>query len=539
MIDHISIKDFAIIKDTEIDFEEGLNIITGETGSGKSIVIEAISLALGSRADTTFVRTGCEKAVVQLQGELDGNEIIVNRTVSASGKNLCKLNGQLVTLGQLVEAVKNLADIHGQYDNQSLMDPEHHIELVDQFDKENIGPLKEAYSSLYDDYMGKKAQLSKLLSLEASNKRKLDFYKFEIDEIDKADLSPDEDVLLEERVSLLQNSEKIFAGSEGSYESLAGEMGAISTLGRAMSLLSDIKDFSSELSEIFSQVEDCYYNLEETAGSLRNLTEGLTFTPEELDSSISRLNTIENLKKKYGNSIDEILTYRDNIAEELLQIENFDDEKARLENEVSVALEKVTEAGARLSAARKEAALSLETAVEKELHELNFSNAKLKIQFESESVPQSNGFDKVEILISTNIGESLKPLVKTASGGEISRIMLAIKNITGANDRIPTMIFDEIDAGISGKTAAVVGKKLKEISKEHQIICITHLPQIAAKADHAYKIYKESSDKETFTYVDRLSREEQIHELARLLGGEEISENAIRNAEELIASANE
>ena len=537
MINHISIRNFAIIENTEIDFEEGLNIITGETGSGKSIVIEAISLALGSRADSTFVRHGEKKAIVQLAGELDGEEIIITREVSAAGKNLCKLNGQLVTLGELTETCKRLADIHGQYDNQSLLNPENHIRLVDSYHAETIVPVREAFDDSFASYGEIRSKWKNLLALESDNQRKLDFYRYEKTEIDGADLKAGEDEALEERISILQNSEKIFGGIETAYSCLRdGSSSALTNLGNGLHALQDISAFSKEIAEMTEEFADIYYRLEDISTSLRDIRESITFSPDELDTVIARLDQIEKLKKKYGGSIEEILAYRDKITLELEQIENYDDVKASLEKDLHTALSDLQEKAAALTAVRKASAEELSAAIEAELHDLNFGNAELSIRFEKPASIGADGNDLVEIFISTNKGEPLKPLVKIASGGEVSRIMLAIKNITGTYDKIPTMIFDEIDAGISGITASIVGRKLREIAEDHQVICITHLPQIAACGDSNYRIHKESDDDSTFTNVDRLSEDEVVDEIARLLGGENITETTRLSAKELMAS---
>ncbi len=538
MIHHISINNFAIIENTEIDFEEGLNIITGETGSGKSIVIEAISLALGSRADSSFVRHGEKKAVIQLAGELDGDEIVITREVSAAGKNLCKLNGQLVTLGELSETCRRLADIHGQYDNQSLLNTENHIRLVDSFHSEEILPAKEDFFKSFDVYQTAKTKLNKLLALESENLKKADFYRYEKNEIDQADLKPSEDAELKERISILQNSEKIFASVETAYGCLRdGSTSALTNLGNGLHALQDISQYSKELAEMTEEFADMYYRLEDISSTLRDMRDSVTFSADELDSAIARLDLIEKLKKKYGTTIEEILSYRDSISEELEQIENYDDVKADLQQQVSTAYEVLQEKAALLTDVRKASAGELKTAIEKELHDLNFDSAVLSIDFQTPEIIGPDGNDIVEFLISTNKGEPLKPLVKIASGGEVSRIMLAIKNITGTYDQIPTMIFDEIDAGISGITASVVGRKLQQISKDHQIICITHLPQIAAAGDANYRIYKESDAQSTYTNVMRLTDDEVVDEIARLLGGENITKTTRMSARELMDAA--
>lgn len=537
MINHISINNFAIIENTEIDFENGLNIITGETGAGKSIVIEAISLALGSRADSSFVRHGEKKAVVQLAGELGGNEIVITREVSATGKNLCKLNGEIVTLGELSKVCNKVADIHGQYDNQSLLNPDSHIQLVDNYHYDNISPVKSKFKKVYDSYLQAKSKLNKLLSMESETNRKMDFYRFEKAEIENANLVLGEDETLSERVLMLQNSEKIFEGIEIAYNSInSGESSMFSTLGTALHSLQSITEYSKDISSLADDFQDIYFRMEDLSSALRNIREQTNFTPEELDQAISRLDLIDNLKKKYGKSISDILEYHAKITDELDQIENFDKVKEDLQNEVSNTYDELHKIANNLTKMRKQSGSQLEAAIESELHQLNFDSAKLSIKFAEPEVIGPDGNDIVEILMSTNKGEPLKPLVKVASGGEISRIMLAIKNITGTYDNIPTMIFDEIDSGISGITASIVGRKLREISSNHQIICITHLPQIAACGDENYKIYKESDDNSTYTHVEKLSDNEKIDEIARLLGGETITDTTRESAKELVSS---
>ena len=535
MIDHISINNFAIIENTEIDFEGGLSVITGETGAGKSIVIEAVSLALGSRADSSFVRHGADKAIIQLAATLDGEDVIITREISASGKNLCRLNGQLVTLGELASVAGRIADIHGQYDNQKLLDPEHHLELVDSFRTEVTGNARRDFDAAYAEYKAARTKLDSLLSSERENKRKLDFYSFEKTEIDNADLIPGEDEELTDRISMLQNSEKIFAAVETAYGLLDGEEGsALSAMGEVQRALQSVGGYSKELADLSSQFDDFYYGIQDVNNALLGVKDNITFTPGELDSAIARLDMIDSLKKKYGDTIEEILAYRDRISEELDQIENFDERKAQLEGDTRASLSVLRERSALLTAARCQVADQLSIAIETELVDLNFKDSTFRIQISPAAAIGPDGGDLCEIMITTNRGEPLKPLVKIASGGEISRIMLAIKNVTGSYDDIPTMIFDEIDAGISGVTASIVARKLKEISKSHQIICITHLPQIAAAGDANYRIYKDSDESSTYTHVDKLTPLEKTDEIARLLGGDTITETTRRNAEELI-----
>lgn len=536
MIQHLLIQNFAIIENTEIEFEDGLNIITGETGSGKSIVIEAVSLALGARADSSFVRSGKDKAVIQLAASLDGQDYVITREISATGKNLCRLNGQLVTLGEISALASRIADIHGQYDNQNLRDPRQHLALVDQYRDAEISPLRAEFDAAYAAYKESRGQLDTLLKSEKESRKQADFYRFELAEIQRVDPAPEEDEELTEQIAILQNSEKIFSAVESAYGPLdENEFNVLSLMGNIQSSLESIRNFSREFAETADIFNDAYYGLQDVAARLAGIREQISFRPEELDKLISRLDQIDELKKKYGGSIGDVLAYRDRIQQELSQLENFDELRGTLEQETKQRLRALRTAAAALTGARQASAEALGQAIESELHDLNFDSARFEIRISAAPAISAEGGDEAEILISTNRGEPLKPLIRVASGGEISRIMLAIKNITGTYDKIPTMIFDEIDAGISGITASIVGRKLREISSSHQIICITHLPQIAACGDANYRICKETDANSTYTHVDRLDEEATVDEIARLLGGEIITETTRRSARELIS----
>ena len=538
MISHISIKDFAIIEDVQIDFHEGLNLITGETGAGKSIIIEAVSLALGARADTAFVRSGKDKAVVQLAADLDDEEYVITREVSSSGRNLCKINGEIVTLGQVSALCSRIADIHGQYDHQSLLDTEHHIDLVDLYSKDTISPLKAQVAGSYAAFRKAASELSSLLSGFAENQRKKDFMAFELAEIDDADLKPGEDTELENRISLLQNSEKIYTALESAYDiSYNSEQSASYALSKVLALIRDISQYSPELKSLDDRISDIYYSLEDVCSDIRSIRDKSEFSPEELDIAISRLDEINRLKMKYGNSIEEIIAYRDNLEKSISEVDNIDELKEKLTAEKKQAEAELQKLSAQLSEARKKAALSLQEKILYELKDLNFKDADMVIDFRQADQYSATGTDIVEFMITTNRGEALKPLAKVASGGEMSRIMLAFKKIVGDYDHIPTMIFDEIDTGISGITASIVGKKMCQIAQSHQIICITHLPQIAACRGHNFKIVKETRDDATFTNVIPLNSEEKAEEIARLLGGINITETTIQSAKELIKAS--
>ncbi len=540
MILHLRIQDFAIIENLEVDFHDGLNIITGETGAGKSIIIEAVSLALGARADSSYVRTGKDKAVIQLIADHENEEVIITREISAEGRNICRINGQIVTLGEVQALCHEIADIHGQYDHQSLLNPDYHIQLVDTFGKEEIRPAKAAVSDCYSAYASVSSELSSLLKNFRDMQRQKDFMAFELNELSSAGLRPGEDEELEEKISLLQNSEKIFSALENAYALLyGGEMNAASALDRSVHLLNTVSSYSREVKDAEDILTELSYSMEDAVEIIRDVKEKAQFDPGELDIAMERLDLIDGLKRKHGMTIEEMLEYMERLTKDLAVVENIDDEKLRLEKEKQALEMELKEKSGVLSSLRKEAAQKLQKQILSELKELNFKDAELLIDFRDSENYTSDGTDIVEFMMTTNKGEALKPLAKIASGGEMSRIMLAFKKIVGDYDQIPTMIFDEIDTGISGITASIVGKKLSKIAQNHQIICITHLPQIAAAGMHHFLIQKNVSEDKTYTDVIPLDEQGKIQEIARLLGGANITETTLRSAEELIQSSKE
>ena len=538
MIRHISIRNFAIIENVDVDFHDGLNIITGETGAGKSIVIEAVSLALGSRADTAFVRSGADKAVIQMVADYDDQEYVITREISASGKNICRVNDNIVTLGNLNKICRKLADIHGQYDHQSLLNPEYHISLVDLYRKDRTLPAKEQVSACYEQYSNIRNRLKDIISQANKDKREQDFMAFELQELEAADLQPGEDDILEGEISLLQNSEKIYEDLAGAYQ-IASEddYSIISALKRVSDMLSETASYSETLGELSARISELYYDFEDICSSIRDCRDSAVFSPEELDSKIARIETINKLKNKHGMTIDQLIEYKDQLSERLSHIENMDAFRAELENKLAESRVNLEAACNTLSEIRKESSAELEKKIKNELSQLNFKDADFSINFSRSDTFTADGTDIVEFLISTNRGEPMKPLSRIASGGEMSRIMLAVKKIIGDYDEIPTMIFDEIDSGISGIAASVVGRKLCEIAQKHQIICITHLPQIAAFGRYNYKIAKSSDDTMTYTTVTQLSDEEKVTEIARLLGGANITDTTLKSARELIEAS--
>jgi DNA repair protein RecN (Recombination protein N) len=538
MITHISIKDFAIIETLEVDFHKGLNIITGETGAGKSIIIEAMNMALGGRADKTYVRTGADKAIIQMVASQMNDESVLTREISSEGKSLCKINGEIVTLTQLNEYCRTITDVHGQYAHQSLLNPDNHIKLVDAYDKESIISTKKRVAQLFDDYQEASKRLSSLINETRENRRKKEFMEYELNEITQANISPGEDKLIEDQLMYLRNKERIYQNFEISYGlARTDSRSALEILADIQKTLKPISDMSRDAANLEDEFTDIYYRVEDLSTKIRDAKDRIIFSDQELRDVTERDDLLETIKRKYGMSIDEVLDHGQKLEKDLLTIENMDSEIESLTLEKARIEEMLKEESARLTHLRKTSANSLEEKITNELIDLNFQDAKLSIKVLKLPKYTAEGVDGIEFLIRTNKGSELKPLSKIASGGEMSRIMLAFKSVIGDYDDIPTMIFDEIDSGISGATASVVGKKLMEISQKHQIISITHLPQIAAFGDHHYRIIKTSDDHMTYTTIKPLSDREKVEEIARLLSGINISDTTVKSARELIELA--
>lgn len=535
MINYLSIKNFAIVENTEIQFNKGLNIITGESGAGKSIIVEAMSLALGSRADSSYVRTGADKAVIQLVAEYFNEEYVITREISTSGKNLCKINGEIVNLNQLQQLAQNIADIHGQYDNQSLLNSNLHLDLVDKYEHSTISSYKEKVAELYQAYKSILIKIKKEREEIEKHTQNREMLEFQLQEIREANLKIGEDTELIEKLKEEENKEKIFSGFQKAYQVLDNEeFSPLRQISMTQRYLRDISDLSRDASHLEDEFADAYYRLEDTINKTKNILDRLPYSSAEIDALSERLDIISSLKKKYGDTIEGILHYAEKIERDLQKIDQFHLDINSMEVERDRTGEMLKAATESLTNLRKRSASTLEAKIQNELRDLNFTNSQVSIKVQPLEKYTANGIDKVEFLISTNLGEPLKPLSKIASGGEMARIMLAFKNIIGEYDGIGTMIFDEIDSGISGQAASVVGKKLLDVSNKHQIIAITHLPQIAALGNHNYKIVKSTVGFTTATDVVALTEKGKVEEIARLLSGDEITDIAIENAKALI-----
>lgn len=534
MLQRIIIDNFATIEHLSFDLGESLNIITGETGAGKSVLVQAINTALGGRADISMVRTGESKAKIQIAGEKNGEDVIITRELLSSGKSIAKLNGEMVTLSELRKFCSDWVDIHGQYDNQQILDPENHIMITDSFHNESIAPDLETLSLLYDEYKLAKKAYNDLLAEEKSAKQQQSFFEFEFNYISSLGLVPHEDEELSDRLDLMKNSERIYTAVNSSYQLLhESDPSLLSALNRCANELSNVSSYSESLTQLSSQLQDVYYQLEDVSDRLRDVSSSLTFDDEELDQVSERLAAIEDAKRKYGMSVEEIIEYQAELDDKLGLIQNFDYEKDKLAKARDEAYAKLEAQAAHVSEIRHIIAERLESQMKTELMDLDFANSDFEIRIERSDEIGPLGFDQIEFLISTNPGEPLMPLAKIASGGEISRIMLAFKHIIGDCDEVETMIFDEIDTGISGRTALTVGKKLKEISLHHQIICITHLPQIAAFGADNFLIKKQISDGKSHTEINHLDAEGKEMIVATLFSGS-VNESALEAARELI-----
>ena len=536
MLDRIEITNFATIEHMAFDLGSSLNIITGETGSGKSVLVQAISTALGDRADISMIRNGTDKALIQVVGHIGEEDVIISRELLRSGKSVAKLNGEIVSLAKLREFCSEFVDIHGQYDNQQILDPENHILITDSYNHGSIELELAKLSDLYKRYHEVKREYDQLLRSESESRRQQDFYQFEFDYIDNLDLQPGEDDELREQLDLMRNSERIYEAVAGSYSKLTDDPSVLSVLGSCMNQLQGIASYSEELGELSESFSELYYSLEDISSNLRNTSESINFSEDEIDLVSSRLSAIEDAKRKYNMSIEEIIAYKEELDGKLGIIHNLDDEKKRLSELIDKRYSELEAQAEVVSNIRKANAASLEREMIKELQDLAFANSEFKIEIARQDDISDLGYDGVEFLISTNPGEPLRPMAKIASGGEISRIMLTLKHIIGSSDSVETMIFDEIDTGISGKTALVVGHKLSEIANHRQILCITHLPQIAASGDDNFSIDKEISEGKSHTVITHLDEAGKLEMLARLISGAPNSSNALEAARELVAS---
>lgn len=537
MISSLHIKNIGIIEDLSVDLNNGLNVLTGETGAGKTLIIDSLQIISGGRFSKEMIRKGETNSFVELcmynpesQYSIDGN-IIVSREININGKNMCKINGRMVTVNELKEFMMNFIEIHGQNDNQTILDAKSHIKYLDGFIFNELKDKKEEYAKLYDRYIEIKNELKMNYGDDKERQRKLDLLKYQMDEIEEANLKLNEEEELEEKRKIFLNSEKI---SENLIEAdtLLSE-NTIDSLSMVIRALEKIENIDKKYEKASTELKNSYYELQELARDISNYKEDIYFDEEERNYVEERLDLIYSLKRKYGNDISEILKYKDDIKEEINHIENLDTYNQKLKSELNAVKEKMNDLGGKISNIRKKGADKLSVNINNELEDLEMKNAKINVKVQyMEDEFYKNGKDIVKFYITTNLGEDEKELSKIASGGEMSRTMLAIKKVLADTDNMPILIFDEIDTGISGKAANSVANKLKAISKKHQVICISHLPNIAANADYNYFISKDVNGDRTKTKIKQLEEEEIIKEIARISSGE-INEITLKYAYEL------
>lgn len=537
MITNLHIKNIGIIDDLEIDLNKGMNVLTGETGAGKTLIIDSISIICGGRFSKEMIRKGENHSYVELcmyvpndVNSIDGN-IIITREIYNNGRNMCKINGRLVTVTELKNFMSNYIEIHGQNDNQKLLDSRTHIKYLDNFSGEEIFQLKNEYKEKYQRYNEIRRELKNNYGDEKEKQRKLDLLRYQLNEIQEARLKDGEESELEERSKLIRNSEKI-AKNLSEAEMAVGE-NTIDLIGNAIRALEKIENIDRKYEETTASLKDIYYGIQEISSNLSGYLSDIEFDEQEREEVETRLDIIDNLKRKYGNNIEEILKYADEIADEIKKIENVDEYNNKLKNEQKQIEKEMTKIAEKISKIRKENAEELNKKINKELEDLEMKNAKInvKVEYKIEQFFE-DGKDQVGIYIKTNVGENESELTKIASGGEMSRIMLAIKKVLAEVDKMPVMIFDEIDTGISGKAAKSVANKMRSISKNHQVLCISHLAPIAAMADYNYFISKKVENDRTCTSIKVLNEQEVLCEIARISSGE-INDVTLQYANEL------
>lgn len=549
MLRNLHVKNLALIDELEVDFEQGLNILTGETGAGKSLIIGSIGMALGEKVPKEMIKENADFALAELVFEVTGEEkteklkaldiypedglVIMSRKISG-GRSIAKINSESVSAAKLREVSELLIDIHGQHEHQSLTQKKHQLALLDEYAKEDIGELKAAVKSSYEAYMAVLRELEEKDLDEEQQKRELSFLEFELQEIEGANLKIGEDSELEEQYQKLVNHKKIMDSCMMAHQQTAGEGdSATEQLGRAVRELSTVSGYDERLQELEEQLAEIDNLLNDFNRELADYMGESEFAEESFYETEKRLDEINHLKSKYGNTIEKILEVKEEKETRVQELQDYDAYLLGLKEREKVLKEELELYSNKLSEMRKKYAKELTALVEEHLKELNFETVRFEMRFEKLNHFTANGTDDAQFLISTNPGEEVKPLGSIASGGEISRIMLALKTVLAENDEIDTLIFDEIDTGISGRTAQKVSEKMNLIGRNHQVICITHLPQIAAMADTHFLIEKQVEGGATHSRIVKMKEEESVEELARMLGGVTITETVLENAREM------
>ncbi len=537
MISTLHIRNIGIIEDLSIDLNKGLNVLTGETGAGKTLIIDSLQIISGGRFSKDMIRKGETNSFVELcmyepenENSIDGN-IIISREIQSNGKNMCKINGRMVTVNELKEFMSKFIEIHGQNDNQNLLDSKQHLQYLDGFIGNKFINEKREYQKLYNRYNEVKQELKENYGDDKERQRKLDLLKYQVNEIDEANLKIDEEIELEEKRKVMMNSEKIVENLQEADNLIAEN--SIDSISMAIRALEKIENIDKKYEKISSDLKSTYYELQELSRDISTYKDDVYFDEEENNYIEERLDLIYSLKRKYGNTIEEILTYLEETKKEIEHIENLEEYNNKLKKEKNELEEKMNILACKIHETREKYAKGLSNSINIELEELEMKNAKINVHVDYiENEYFRTGKDIVSFYITTNVGEDEKELSKIASGGEMSRTMLAIKKVLADSDKMPVLIFDEIDTGISGKAASSVAKKLKAIAQKHQVLCISHLPNIAAIADYNYFISKNVKEERTKTQIKLLKENEVIEEIARISSGE-INETTLKYATEL------
>lgn len=555
MLQELSVKNFAIISSLQLEFQMGMTVLTGETGAGKSIIIDAMGLLTGGRGSSDYIRQGANKCTLEglfsmpksqelkklleeLGIETEEDSLVIQRDISASGKNVCRVNGRIVNITNLKRIGEYLVDIHGQNEHQELMQSERHIDMLDEFGGEKLLAVKEKYTQAYQEYRALEAKVRKRQKNEKEFAQRMDMLHFQSDEIASAQLvAGEEEQLLEER-NKLNNFQKIADALTISYAALNGEDdSSLDKIGTSMNELASIESLDPEYKSLSDTVQNAYYLLQEASGDLSRLIDGLELDEGRLNEVENRLELIRQMKRKYGDSIETILSYYEEITKELAEADFLEGGTGDLEALLAEKQQAAHQQALVLRKERKRLAKELEQQILTELKELYLERTEFEVRFTELEHLQENGLDGVEFYITTNPGEPLKPLVRVASGGELSRVMLAMKTIFSQTQGITSIVFDEVDTGVSGRVAQAIADKIYQISENSQVLCITHLPQVAAVADEHYFIEKEIVAGRTETSVRILSEKERVNEIARMLAGSEITKLTIEHAQELLAMA--
>ena len=538
MISTLHIKNIGIIEDLTVDLNTGFNVLTGETGAGKTLIIDSLNLACGGRFSKEIVRRGENFCLVELniylpqnENSIDGN-IIISREIFLNGRNTCKINGRLVTVNELKEFMSKIIDIHGQNDNQTIMSKQEHINYLDNFIGKDLLNEKYEYQKLYNRYNEIKKELKENYGDEKEKQRKLDLLKYQLNEIEQANLKENEEDELNNERKKIMNSEKIYTCLTEVDSNLSESV--IDGINLSIRALEKIEDIDDEYKNKLTDLKNIYYDVQELTRDISDLNSDVSFDESKRNEIEERLDCIYDLKRKYGNSISEIIEYKEQIEKDIYTIENLEEHNNKLKKELEDLTIKMSEKCSVLNKMRSKYSKVLNEKINKELKDLEMKNASfcVDIKYDESCNFNQNGLDDIEFLIATNVGDEAKPLIKIASGGEISRIMLAIKTVLADTDEVPILIFDEIDIGISGKAAKSVGEKIKIISQKHQVLCITHQANIAAKGDSNYFISKKVENEKTYTNIKLLNEAEVIEEIARISSGD-ITKNALEHAREM------